>query len=253
MKRINCLIIVLILAFFYVGDVGAEACSGEEQININREVANVKVTYEITQEKRMIKSVESVDNSEKEYLFDIIQIDILNITDNLYFEVTNDYEKESNKKTKKYYAKDAKDGIISFISPSTDDIINYQIKVYTSNKTSCSGELQRTIKYKQPKFNYLSNYAICNEIPDYYLCKPYIDFEEDISVLDFMDKAQKEYEKINKKAKDNSNKTNQKWYEAVGDYIVKHKKGFIIGGSVLIVALGTGTVLYIKKRRRDVI
>ena len=55
------------------------------------------------------------------------------------------------------------------------------------------------------------------------------------------------------KVSEEETKENEKWYKKVQNFIVKHKVPFIIGGTILVVAVGSTTYIIIKKRRRSII
>ena len=62
------------------------------------------------------------------------------------------------------------------------------------------------------------------------------------------------YKEVEKKIqKEEETKENEKWYKKVQNFIVKHKVPFIIGGTILVVAVGSTTYIIIKKRRRSII
>ena len=79
-----------------------------------------------------------------------------------------------------------------------------------------------------------------------------------ISVLmlsaDIVRKESRIYKEVEKKIqKEEETKENEKWYKKVQNFIVKHKVPFIIGGTILVVAVGSTTYIIIKKRRRSII
>ena len=253
MKKQILLLFILIFSLGFTGNVYA-VCDDAEQTKLNVESGKVKVNYEVIREVDPNGSVPDylVGKEEaKSYVSYIekIQINILNLTENLYVEVSSDYDHEKAI----YEYKQAKDGIISFVSKSKNDIIKYTFKIKSSEATSCSGVDQRTLTLTQPRYNPLSSYAVCNEIPDYYMCQKYVEFPDEIDFGTFIDATDKELAKRNGTSPDGKPKEEQTWTDKVGNYIKEHKKTFIIGGvGLIIVAGGIATVVVIK-RRRDVI
>ena len=250
MRKIKYLCFSLFIFLFATSFVGAATCGYEEKAKLNNEVGSVKANYEI------IRTIDSQagkpdyivgTDEEDDYVAykELIKINILNLTDNMVVEVKNDYDKTQ----KTYTYSQAVDGILSFYSPSKNDVIKYTIKIEASDKTGCEGENLRTITVTQPRYNHLSDYAICMDIPEFYLCKKYVTFAEDVDFGTFITKAEKELENQNKKKNNDDNQN--KWYEQIGNFVVAHKKEFIIGGITLVVVAGVVTIVIISKRRRD--
>lgn len=245
--------IIAFSSLFLLGNVNAATCGYEEKAKLNSEIVNVKANYEI-KERILDKSEYSVPDAligteyEDSYVAttEYIQVNILNLTENMYVEVTNDYNDDRTV----YQYKDAKDGNISFDWHEINDLITYTIKVYASSETECDGTLLKTISQKLPRFNEYSDYSICNNFSEYYLCQRYVTYEK----VDFNSFAKRMNEETEKKIKEDEQKNqNEKWYKKVQAFIAEHKIPFIIGGVILVVAIGGTTFIIIKKRRRNII
>ena len=246
-------IVVALSSLFLLTNVKAVTCGYEEKAKLNNEIANVKTNYEI-KERILDKSEYSIPDSlvgteyEENYVAktDYISVNVLNLTENMYVDVTNDYDNAQ----KIYQYSDTTNGNLSFDWYEVKEIVTYTIKVYTSNTTGCSGELLKTLTVKLPRFNEYSDYSICENFPDYYLCQRYVTYEK-VEFDSFASRMATEIEK--KYQEENEEKENSKWYKKVGEFISKHKLVFITGGVVLISAAGIATFIIIKKRRRSVI
>ena len=246
MKTIKLLVLMLFGYFVFTPFVNA-ACDAEKKVQMDRDISSIKVNYEILKEK-VTGRIDSSTNDE-EFYEDAIQINIINVTEDFTIEVKSDYDKT----TRRFTYKDAKDGIISFKSPTNKKIVNYSIKVKSVATSGCRAEeVTRTLYFKQPRYNYLSDYAICEQIPEYYLCERYVDYYDDLTLGEFNEKVTAAIEKQHKQ-KEEEEKANRKWYEKITDYISENKTTFIIIGGVLVAAAVAGTTVYVIKRRRDVI
>lgn len=231
----------------------AGTCNYEEKAKLNSEVANVKTNFEIKQETIELSPEEAPDEyygtsmadnlSIKE---DYIQINILNLTENLYVEVTNDLNKE--KQTYKY--SDSDNGNVAIIRKDLDKIVTYTIKIFASSNTGCEGTALSTKYVAVPRYNDYSEYSLCSQVPEYFACERYVTFEE-IDFSKFIEQVTKEIENKNKQAEEE--KENGKWYNEVGNFISENKVYFIVGGVALVVIAGVVTVVIIKRRRRSVI
>lgn len=254
MRKVKKTIFLVLAMFILILNVKGTACGYEEKAKLNNEVANVKVNYEI-KERVLDKSEYSISDAllgteyedEYEATSEYIQANLLNLTENMYVVVSNDFDKEE----KLYQYSDTDKGSISIPWLQIDEIVTFTFKVYASDTTGCDGNLLKTLTLKLPRYNDYSTYDICNNFPEYYLCQRYVTYEE-VGFDVFMDKVFKEADKKQAKEKEEEEK-NSKWYNKAKNYVVEHKVPFIIGGCVLVVAGGATTFIIIRKRRRGVI
>lgn len=251
MHRIKRWLFGVIMVTLFIPKVGAVSCENEKKAQYNREVSNVSVNYEIKEEVVEDAAVpDSLLGTEYEdqyqYIQEYIQVNILNITENMYVEVTNDV----NDDEVTYQYSDTTDGTLSFEWREIGTLIKYTIKVYTSEGTDCGGNLLRTLSIQLPRYNMYSEFAICNQVTDYTPCDRFV-FSEDIEEGTFMKNIRKEIEKEEQKKQEEEE--NQKWYNKVSNFIKEHKVFFIVTGGILVVAAGTAAVVIIRKRRRSII
>ncbi len=241
-------------SMFMLANVNAATCGYEEKAKLNNEIANVKSNYEI-KERTMSKDEYSISDAllgteyedSYESTTEYIQVNILNLTENMYVEISNDY----NDEVAVYQYSDTQNGNISFNWQEIDELVTYTIKVYASDKTGCEGSVLKTLYQALPRYNDYSTYDICKNIPDYYLCQRYVTYE-DVGFDVFTERVFNEVEKKLQK-EEQQTKENEKWYKKVQNFVKEHKVPFIIGGVVLVVAAGGTTFVIIKKRRRSII
>lgn len=252
MRRLKYLLFTIIMLVFMTVPVSAATCSYDEQAKLNSEVANIKTNYEVKQ-RVLDKSEYDVPDEilgtelEDSYVLtaDYMQINILNLTENVYVEVTNN----QNDDIKTFHYEDATNGNISFDQMDVNDLVTYTFKIYSSSKTGCADTLLKTLYLSLPRYNSFSEYTMCQDVPDYYLCKKYVNFEE-VEFNDFVKEITKEIERETEKKQEEAN---AKWYQKVIDFIVENKVAFIVGGGIVVVTAGIVTFVIIRKRRRSVI
>ncbi len=245
-------LLVALFSFILLESVSATTCGYEEKAKLNNEISNVKSNYEI--KERVLDESEYVvpdaiagTDEEEDYVAteEYIGVNILNITENMYVEVSNDY----NEEVKTYYYQDSSNGNISFDWYNINTVATFTIKVYASSTTGCEGEILKTMSLKLPRYNDYSNYSVCEGLTDYYLCQRYVTFSE-VDFDTFITRIDKQYDR---NGSSEGEKKQDKWYFKVKDFIVDHKVAFIAGGVVLIVGVGGATFVIIKRRRRSII
>lgn len=249
MGKVKKTLLVMLSSVALISSTNAATCGYEEKAKLNNEVANIKANYEIKErilDKGEYSPPDGIESEDFVAKTDYIEVNILNITQNMYIEVSNDL----NDEIKTYSYQDTKDGKISFTQNELDSLITYTIKVYASSNTGCEGTTLKTLYVALPRYNDYSTYDICSQVPDYYLCQRYVT-SESVSYETFFKRINEE---LTKKDEDNKKKEEKNnWFENVIDFIVLHKTPFIVGGVVLVVAVSTTTIIIIKKRRRSII
>ena len=128
---------LFLLVVFLSLPVYADTCSYKEQMILNNDFSNVKITYEVVN-----------DNS--------INILIYNITENIYLSFADPETKEENVI---YYSNTA-NGKYS-ISRDLSNIEEYKFQI-RSNISSCYGNVLTTKNIIKPKYNEFSTLSICD-------------------------------------------------------------------------------------------
>ena len=255
MSKFKYLILTLLIFGFGITPVGA-ICNYEEQARLNREVSNVKVSYEIITQPYADQSgcypPEDIENPE-DYLCkgEFIQINKLNINESMVVNIGNNYYDREYR----YNYSDTENGNLSFILTNDDgveisyneDVIEYTIEILASSETGCEGSGLRTIYLTVPRYNVYSNVAPCDEMSDYYLCEKYVTYPN-VSYEDFSQSIANEIAE-----REEEEEEPLAWYERLWEFVVEHRTAFIAGGIIIVVAAG-GTVAYIIiRRRRDIV
>jgi len=247
MKKIKVLVFALIV--FLLGiNITYAVCSSEEQNNLNSLAVNVKANYEIKYEEIKLAPgdnyPEGLTPEEREnyryknYYFNIY---ITNLIEELYVTVYDSVSRE----TTKYTYNDSENGVITIRQDDRNNLRNYTIKVYSSDKTNCKDKVLYTIYLSLPRYNSLSEFEVCDDIPEYYLCHEYVTFDE-ATADDFLGKVEKYIADKNKG--DNSNDQNDNDKNLFEEYKVP-----IIIGVVVIIIGGVATVIIVKRQRSRIV
>lgn len=242
--------VILALVFLFEANAvaAASSCSYSEQAELNNKAANVRTTYEIVEVKD--GTAIDVDNSttENQVVVDVIKkgfnISVLNITDDIFVKISNN--KNSNVQT--FKSNDATDGVVTFQTMLSDDIVTYTIEVY-SNKYECAGDLIRKYTMITPMYNKYSALQVCADNPDFYYCKEFIS-TENIS-FDMFYRNLEKYQTQEKQEEEKENK--QTLLDKIKDYYHAHAIAINIAGSIVVIAGVTTTAILIKKRRSRVL
>lgn len=234
-----------ILSFFAFGLItnAASKCGYAELAEINQEASGVKISYE--EKQRVLEGDNGVADVEEQpdepFYEDYFVVNITNVTDKLYVKVINSLDNS----VKVFNSSDAVNGVISFEWNDLEQVANLTLKVYTSAKTSCQDE-EVVVQYKTlPMYNYFSDMAYCEENKDEKICQKYVTKE----VTD-----EEYYSKVDKQIQKKVDEVNEKEDSGVVKFVKRNKKGFIIGGSIIIViGVVTAGVVIVKRRRSRLI
>lgn len=239
MKKVITFIVVMFLLNVNVS--AASLCSYQEQSELNSKAANIKASYEI------IKEI--TDNNDDAYsdsvlIEDFLKVSISNVSEEFYVLVKNDYNREQ----KTYTTKSAKDGIITFDWKNTDEVTNFTIQVYTTNKVKCPDERIKTIYLTVPRYNKFSNRDICLENKDFYLCQEYVTFAE-INNVKFTEQMVKYLNKeVDNKGEVNEDPTPSTPTDVIFNFINTYKWYIII---VILAGVFAGVSIYKVKTKKQ--
>ena len=250
MKRKKILLFMILIAFLFIGKVSAEeksvnVCSSTLLSELRSEAANVKVTYVTGDEMVSIDEDPEIGVTElkKHYIY----IKIFNINDKMGIRITP-RGSGVNIATQTVGANNVdSDGVITLKQIALDSNVEYQFDIF-SVYGGCSGEGLRTMKLTVPKFNVYSELDICSDVPDYYLCLQYTNYNVDRStVYDRINdyKASLEEQNVDE---ENVNGTNNAINRAMSG-ISKYK--YLIVG--VIVAVGVVITVIIVRRKKSVL
>ncbi len=241
---------LIIFGLFCNTSKAVGTCDYTDRAVLNNEASEVRANYEI-KEKELDPNVygppDSIIGTEEEDSWvpktEYLQINILNITENLYVEVSSDLSKD----VIRYNYSDTNNGTLAIEWNDVSQVARLKINVNSSGNNGCQDETIRTMSITLPRYNSYSNYGMCEIASEYYLCQKYVTFNE-VDFADFIDGVTAEVEKIQNGDNDSDNE-DLTWYQAVGKFIAEHKAYFIIGSISLVLIAGIVVVVIIKKRR----
>lgn len=235
------LTIAIFLGLTMTSVKAAIQCDSKTTAELNREVGNIKATYEIL--KKAPEGIIGVDwyDPETMTLDDLpkvsyVKVNITNLSEKFRAEVTNDLNEEKINLTNA----DVVDGVASFEWEDLSYVAKITIKIYTTKTTGCENQLFKTINLTLPRFNSYSENIACKQVPNYYLCQPYVTYKEneDLDFYAVMEKILNNEEQEEEKPKKEKN-----W--------LKDNLTSVIIGGILLVGVGTTTtILIIRNRRR---
>ena len=253
MSKFKYLILTLLIFGFGITPVGA-ICNYEEQARLNREVGNVKASYEIVEKEigqDRCSPLEGFEDEPYYCLAEFIQINILNINENMIVRIENeDYDFSRD-----YTYEDTDNGTITlFLTDENGNeieynpkVTEYSIEILASGETGCEGSTLRTLYLSVPRYNLYYGLGYCEGLDDYYLCQKYVTYPE-VTYDQFSETIAKEIAE-----REEQQEEELKWYEKIWEFVVEHKTVFIAGGIIIVVA-GGGTAAYIIiRRRRDIV
>ncbi len=216
------------------------ACSNADIVELSKAASNVKIVYEPYEYKP--DGFDDENSPNYSLIYYMMDVKIYNVTSELSVGVIGDdgsYTVDVNNMND--------EGVIVLRTKDTSKVKNYTFNIY-SKSASCSNKLLRTIKLTVPKYNQYSGRAACDDIPQYYLCHQFINF--DVDGANFLSNVESYKAKLEKNKiananedKDKTSITAQKVLKKVSD-----NKFAIIGG---ILVIGVVVTVLILRRRNS--
>ena len=173
-KKVIIFIVYFIVILFATTTVEAEesdidtgnTCTSESMATFNELASDIKVNYEF--DEILVDTAEDEDSWYTKYDLKLI---IYNFSDQMqgFIEATDTHDAvylSSDRKNK--------DGNIVIEIEDTTEVQNLNILFY-ADALGCDYKL-REITITLPRYNYYSTYAICDDIPEYYLCQKYVTY-----------------------------------------------------------------------------
>ncbi|MBQ8659237.1 MAG: hypothetical protein IJ475_00155 [Bacilli bacterium] len=239
-KKINYLFYVMGLAFMLLCNVNAESCPLEQRTALSAMANNISVTYEeVTNSKYDENGVPFFDYS--------LDVKIYNMNSQMRMVVTNNQYNDQHNIT--YEDMDGK-GIITLRQKDASQKTTYTFKVYGTS-TDCYGKLLRTINLTLPKFNYFSQYTLCEDISEFYMCQKYVMY--DFGELEFLNGVEEYQKKIqaqeNELNGDGEIKDNTSVISKVAKKVSDNK--FLVAGVIIAVGVVVTIIVVIKKKGSD--
>ncbi len=248
MKKNVCYFLLALLCLFaFSGVVKADEQADEKELTIT-DLPNMKCGSSVkskglalaSEVKVSYETVEYTTEKDPNVIFYYIDINIMNVQDGVFVEVHNS---KSGTSFTVDASKKNSDGIIKLRQRDTSDIVTYTFYV-KAQTLECYGETLRTIRLTVPKYNSLSQRAVCADVPEYYMCQTFTSVNIDSAkflknVTDYKESLEdKETAKVEK---------GEVGILANTKKAVSKNKTVIIG--LVLIAGAIATVLVIKKKR----
>ncbi len=249
MKKKIFIMIMVLASFLFVGKVYAEeenTCSATLLSELRSEAANVKATY-VTGDETINSNSPDPETGSSSYKKHYVYIKIFNINNRMIVRIKPTGTGITGTEKVVGAGDVGSDGTITFKQEAMSANVTYQIDVL-SIYGDCSGTTLRSMKLTVPKFNVYSELDICSDVPDYYLCLQYTNYNIDSStVYDKINeyKAKLAEENVDEKNKNQANNTISKAMSGISKY-----KYLIVGA---IVAVGVIVTVIIVKRKKGVL
>ena len=250
MKKLKAFIFTLML-FFASSSYVYAVCDATELNTLRSVAANVRASYEEMRELLDPSEYTPPDGTTEdgyEAYYTFFRIYVTNLTEDIYIEVHND----ANGETNTYTYEDSDNGTITFDWADIYLMVNYTIKVYSSDNTNCSGTELYTLYLTTPRFNQYSTYDMCDGAEDFYLCYEYLSIPDDVSFGKFVELIER-YK--NGLIDDDGNEVEDSEKEENGfiQFLGDHYIAIIIIAVVIIAAGVTVTVIIVKKQRSRIV
>ncbi len=251
MRLFRKMMFALVSALFLQISVvnAASKCDYDEQVKLNNAAANIKVSYEEAEgeyDPDLLLPTDSHDNPTATYNY--FKVMIYNLTEDFYVKITNDY----NNEIKYLRYSDSESGVATYDWTYLESVVNFNIKVYSSNETKCANEEYRIINLLTPRYNDFSDSAKCTGNESFYLCQKFITRKEEISYNEFNAELErftlKNEEEIKKQEEENKSLV-----EKTIDFIKDNGVIFGIISTIIVVGGVVTIVIVIKKRRSRLI
>lgn len=254
MKKKFLLLFLIIGCFCFCANVYADEinegqegplCSLETKNNLRIDAANVTINYQPVEVSDSYGTDDAGNHYEvSSYYFDI---KIYNINSKLNVIVSSS-DGGAEKELILSYKNIGTDGAITIRKKASTELSNLVFEIRGSNSTGdCALETLRTMRLTLPKYNSLAEREICSDIPEFYMCQKYINFDikpENFSkeVKKYKEKKEKENNSSNVEVENNNSVTSK-----AADLINKNK--YFIVGAILLTGVIV-TVIIIKRKKR---
>ena len=248
MKKNNIILMIMMTMFLFVGIVKAEeeqtTCTATDLNELRTMASNIKVTYITGEDYRDLGYTEPETGlSEMKYYY--VDVKLFNLNSKLLVNLTTSGDNVVSTNHVVSYLDTDPEGVVTFRQNASDANVDYIFKVFPSSG-NCIGETLRTIKLTVPKFNWYSELAVCNDIPDYYLCLRFTTYNVDGAT--FYDRVDEYKAKMLEQKESTVNGENNTLSETMNN-ISKYK--YVIVG--IIVAVGVIATVLIVRRKKSVL
>lgn len=217
-----------------------EECTFARKDELRAAAANVVVSYIPTEMKETITH----ENGQVGELYNYyLDIKIYNVNTKLTIHAK---DKTSGEEAYLDYYDLGPDGTITIRVPaSTEQVRNWEFDIY-SYKYSCFTEPIRTIKLTLPMYNVNSDLNVCDDIPDYYLCRQYVTSQTESE--DFYKHINAYKEKLEtREQNDNKNTT-----DGISNVVSKIKDyKYLVVVILIVIGIVITTIIVLKQKKGD--
>ena len=185
-KFTKYILFIMLTSFLFIFNVHAE-CSYQERKELLNDSKSVEAYFDL--ERRIISAEKINPNTdlyetieEEQYYFNL---NIANLSDNLFIKVTNNYNEEQLIVN----ANNINNNLYTYEISNLTDIITYYLTFYTT-KENCYAEKINTIELKKPKENPLYYFSVCNneKLENNKYCDHFITKDFNMNIYDIVDK-----------------------------------------------------------------
>lgn len=245
MRKCAKYVLVTLLMFCFATSVKAEECSYEKKVDLAKQAASVKLTYEAVQIDADYTAFNEGIGQEVPVKEEGFRIKILNITKELSVTVSN----SSNEGEKTYYYNDTENGTLTLGDFLADEVVTYTLKI-EAYAEGCYGEDLLTNNFVVPRWNEYSEYTVCEDYPEYDFCQKYTTSTKNMTLVDFQ-KGIENYKKNHKSVTKIKQDEKKSFFNKIKDFFKKNKKVIVISViALVIVGVATTTILIIRRRSR---
>ncbi|MCH5166600.1 MAG: hypothetical protein J1F35_01785 [Erysipelotrichales bacterium] len=147
-------------------------CNTKELQEIVNSAAKISATY--SAQEKTIPAPEEIatdpNMEQDEFIYRYLELLIKGITDDIYIEITNNYN--NDKKVIKPEEAN-KNGEYRYEAPTMDVLVTYTVSVY-ANKYDCAGEVVRKVVFDTRIYNSFKNMLACVMYPNYEKCTTFV-------------------------------------------------------------------------------
>lgn len=244
------LLFMMILSFM----IGTNMVFAEEDTTCNAVslnelrtmAANVKVSYvPTTIDEKVEMDEESGSDILTTYYLDV---KVYNITSKLYVKTEASGSNVTSSEHLLSLLNVGADGAATIRQRALNQPVTYTFTIF-SDEYGCTGRILRTMKLTLPRFNYYSELAICQDIPDYYLCQQYTTYEVDGAT--FYDKVDEYKAKLEAQNEELANSEDNTGFVNKAISSISKYKYVVVGVIVVIGVVATTLILRKNKKKKE--
>lgn len=246
MKKIP---LILVMFLIYPTLANANSCISEELNELTSKSKLVTAYYEIEKIKYNDGEYfppDSYTDEEREefysqdHYYSILNVMIENVSSDFYIKTYNSSDNEVNK----YFGDE--NNKVKYRHYYLWDVTTLTIEVYISDNSNCNDELVRTFNIDLPRYNFASNYEVCDDLKDELICSEFT-FMEYLTESEFIS----EYQMLVDKSEVEEKEMVESSFEKILGFVKSNLLYISIIIAVFVVVVLA--VLKLQKKRGDII